>query len=93
MDGSVRSASIARATIGLCRDLGLDVTAEGVERLEQLTMLLPYRSITLQGYLLARPVSREGLLPLLGKLPEHCQELVRQAQKSAPQVPVLRLAN
>jgi EAL domain-containing protein (putative c-di-GMP-specific phosphodiesterase class I) len=74
----------------LCRDLGLEVTAEGVERLEQLSMLLPNRTITLQGYLLARPVSREELLPLLRKLPDHCQELVRLSQKVSP---VLRLAN
>ena len=93
MDGSVRSASIARATIGLCRDLGLEVTAEGVERLEQFAMLLPNRTITLQGYLLARPVPREELLPLLKKMPEHCQELVRLSQKVSPQAPVLRLAN
>ena len=93
MDGSVRSASIARATIGLCRDLGLEVTAEGVERLEQLTMLLPNRTITLQGYLLARPVPREELLLLIKRLPEHCQELVRLSQKGSSQAPVLRIAN
>jgi diguanylate cyclase (GGDEF)-like protein len=92
MDGSVRSASIARATIGLCRDLGLEVTAEGVERLEQLSMLLPYRNISLQGYLLARPVARDELLPLLGRLPQHCQELVALAKKLAPQAPAIRLA-
>ena len=93
MDGSVRSASIARATIGLCRDLGLEVTAEGVERLEQLAMLLPHRAISLQGYLLGRPVPRGELLPMLAKLPEQCQELVKQAQKGSFQAPVLRLAN
>jgi diguanylate cyclase (GGDEF)-like protein len=92
VDGSARSASIARATIGLCRDLGLEVTAEGVERLEQLSVLLPYRSISLQGYLLARPVPRDELLLLLAKLPQHCQELVRQSQKTN-QGPALRLAN
>jgi diguanylate cyclase (GGDEF)-like protein len=92
MDGSVRSASIARATIGLCRDLGLEVTAEGVERLEQLAMLLPYRNISLQGYLLARPVARDELLPLLARLPEHCQELVALAKKLAPPAPTIRLA-
>ena len=92
IDGGVRSASIARATIGLCRDLGLEVTAEGVERLEQLAMLLPHRMLTLQGYLLARPVSRDELLPLLEKIPGHCQELVRQTQKLSSHVPGLRLA-
>jgi EAL domain-containing protein (putative c-di-GMP-specific phosphodiesterase class I) len=92
MDGSVRSASIARATIGLCRDLGLEVTAEGVERLEQLAMLLPYRNISLQGYLLARPVARDELLPLLERLPRHCHDLVALAKKLAPQAPAIRLA-
>ena len=59
MDSSARSASIARATIGLCGDLGLEVTAEGVERLEQFTALLGYRSMSMQGYLLAP--ARRGL--------------------------------
>ena len=65
----------------MCRDLGLEVTAEGVERLEQLSMLLPYRNISLQGYLLARPVVARDLLPLLERLPALCQELNQAAQK------------
>ena len=92
MDGSVRSASIARATIGLCRDLGLEVTAEGVERLEQFAALRAYRNISLQGYLLARPVCREELLPLLERLPKHCQDLVRLSRELTPQAPAIRLA-
>ena len=92
MDGSARSASIARATIGLCRDLGLEVTAEGVERLEQFAALRTYRNISLQGYLLARPVCREELLPLLERLPQHCQDLVRLSRELTPQAPAVRLA-
>jgi len=92
MDGSMRSASIARATIGLCRDLGLEVTAEGVERLEQFAALRSYRNISLQGYLLARPVCRDELLPLLERLPQHCEALVRLSQELAPQTPAIRLA-
>ena len=65
IDDGARSASIARATIALCRGLGLEVTAEGVERVEQLAMLLPHRAISLQGYLFSRPVSARHLLPLL----------------------------
>ncbi len=76
MDSNPRSASIARATIGLCSELGLKVTAEGVERLEQFTALLGYPGMSLQGYLLGRPVARDGLLTLLEQTPAHCQELV-----------------
>jgi diguanylate cyclase (GGDEF)-like protein len=79
IDDSARSASIARATIALCRGLGLEVTAEGVERIEQLAMLLPNRGISLQGYLFSRPVSASDLLPLLERLPAHSQELKQTA--------------
>ncbi|HET7811552.1 MAG TPA: EAL domain-containing protein [Steroidobacteraceae bacterium] len=81
IDDNLRAASIARATIGLCRSLGLEVTAEGVERIEQLAMLLPHRAITLQGYLFSRPVAAGDLLPLLQRLPTHCQELRQFAEK------------
>jgi diguanylate cyclase (GGDEF)-like protein len=81
IDDSARSASIARATIALCRSLGLEVTAEGVERVEQFAMLLPHPAISLQGYLFSRPVSAANLLPLLEKLPAHCRELRQSAQK------------
>ena len=85
IDDNERSASIARATIALCRGLGLEVTAEGVERVEQLAMLLPHRTLSLQGYLFSRPVSEAGLLPLLERLPALCQELKQTAQKLSPQ--------
>jgi len=81
IDDSARCASIARATIGLCRGLGLDVTAEGVERLEQFAMLLPHRAISLQGYLFSRPVPKDELLPLLKRLPVRCQELLELSQQ------------
>ena len=83
IDDSARSASIARATIALCRSLGLEVTAEGVERIEQLAMLLPHPAISLQGYLISRPVPANNLLTLLEQLPAHCQEL-RQTVKKLP---------
>lgn len=81
IDDSPRAASIARATIALCRGLGLEVTAEGVERLEQFATLLPHRALMLQGYLFSRPVSADELLRLLGSLPARCQELFQQSQK------------
>jgi diguanylate cyclase (GGDEF)-like protein len=76
IDTSERSAAIARAIIGLCQGLGLEVTAEGIERPEQFVLLLGHRTMSLQGYLLARPVSRDELLPLLPKVSQRCQELV-----------------
>jgi EAL domain-containing protein (putative c-di-GMP-specific phosphodiesterase class I) len=76
MDSSARSASIARATIGLCTELGLEVTAEGVERIEQFSALLGFGPISLQGYLLAKPICGELLLASLKRVPPHCQELV-----------------
>ena len=85
IDDNARAASIGRATIALCRGLGLEVTAEGVERVEQLAMLLPQRGISLQGYLFSRPVAAADLLPLLGRLPAHCQELKQAAAKLPPQ--------
>ena len=86
IDDGARSASIARAMIALCRSLGLEVVAEGVERVEQLAMLLPHPSISLQGYLFSRPVSANSLLPLLEQLPAHCRQLKQTAQKLQAQM-------
>jgi len=81
IDESARSASIVRATIALCSGLGLEITAEGVERIEHFAMLLPHRAVSLQGYLFSRPVSANDLLPLLERLPDQCRELRQTAQK------------
>jgi EAL domain-containing protein (putative c-di-GMP-specific phosphodiesterase class I) len=53
IDTSIRSASIARAIIDLCAGLSLDVTAEGIERPQQLAWLLNSPELTVQGYLFA----------------------------------------
>jgi EAL domain-containing protein (putative c-di-GMP-specific phosphodiesterase class I) len=68
---SRRSAAIARSLVGLCHNLGLEVTAEGVECIEQFEMLAELKPIYLQGYLLARPVSEFELLNLNALLPDH----------------------
>ena len=84
MDSNPRSASIARATIGLCSELGLEVTAEGVERPEQFSALLEYRPMSIQGYLLARPVPRDAVPALLLELPAACEELVLAVRPPTP---------
>jgi EAL domain-containing protein (putative c-di-GMP-specific phosphodiesterase class I) len=90
IEDGARSASIARATIALCRSLGLEVTAEGVERLEQFAMLLTHGAISLQGFLFARPVAANDLLPLIQRLPAQCRELAHGAQKLPPSKFALR---
>jgi EAL domain-containing protein (putative c-di-GMP-specific phosphodiesterase class I) len=73
---SARSAAIARALVGLCHSIGLEVTAEGIECSEQLTLLADLTPIYLQGYLLARPVSADKLLPVMAGLPNHMASLL-----------------
>ncbi len=50
IDQRSRSLAIARAIIALCRDLNLELTAEGVERPEQLALLSSEPGLNLQGY-------------------------------------------
>jgi diguanylate cyclase (GGDEF)-like protein len=56
IDTNPRSAAIARSIVALCHGLGLNVVAEGVERPAQLGVLAQYGPVSVQGYLLARPV-------------------------------------
>lgn len=73
---SVRSAAIARAIVSLCHNIGLEVTAEGIECREQLMMLSAMAPISLQGYLLARPVSAEQVLSTLAALPDRLESIL-----------------
>jgi diguanylate cyclase (GGDEF)-like protein len=74
IDSRDRSLSIARSIISLCRGLGLQVTAEGVERPTQLALLAREGDITVQGYLLSRPIPEAQWLELLPRLPGAVQE-------------------
>lgn len=73
---SARSLAIARAIIGLCHSLNLEVTAEGIENPDQLHELMRMPPMTLQGYLLSRPTSAEKLLEVIDEMPEHMQTLL-----------------
>ena len=72
IDTSARSAAIARAIIDLCAGLELEVTAEGIERPQQLAWLLGSRGMFVQGYLLSDAVPFADLLrvraSLVGKI-------------------------
>jgi diguanylate cyclase (GGDEF)-like protein len=96
IDISPRSAAIAHAIIAMCQGLGLDITAEGIERPEQFAMLLEHRGMYLQGYLLARPTSRDELIPSIAHVAQRVQELMLQLPLEKSNVidlmnPVLRV--
>ncbi len=58
-------AAIVKATIGLARDLGLDLIAEGVETEEQAKLLAAWGCTHAQGFYFSRPLSVEDLTSLL----------------------------
>jgi EAL domain-containing protein (putative c-di-GMP-specific phosphodiesterase class I) len=90
IDSSARSQAVTRAIITLCQSLGLEVTAEGVERPAQLAWLLGYPGMHLQGYLLSTPVPESDLHSVVTSMPAHMDALL---QDSLPgnAVPLARL--
>ncbi|CUT11330.1 diguanylate cyclasephosphodiesterase GGDEF EAL domains with PASPAC sensors [Bradyrhizobium sp.] len=58
-------AAIVKSVIGLARDLRIGVVAEGVETADQLEYLRQIGCDEVQGYLISRPVSADGVLALL----------------------------
>lgn len=58
-------AAIVKSVIGLARDLQIGVVAEGVETADQLECLRQISCDEVQGYLISRPVSANGVLALL----------------------------
>jgi diguanylate cyclase (GGDEF)-like protein len=79
IDTSARSQAITRAIIALCQSLGLEITAEGVEREQQLSWLLGYPAMHVQGFLLCDPVAEADLLRVLTATPARMEALLRQA--------------
>ncbi len=98
VDTSRRSAAIVRSIIGLCHSLGLQVTAEGVERPAQLGAVLNDRGVQVQGFLISRPLSASSVTPFLLETQSHLQQLVlsaptpQQEIESSGRLRVLRLA-
>jgi diguanylate cyclase (GGDEF)-like protein len=57
---------VVRAILGLCRDLGIRTTAEGVETADQLAILVAEGCSELQGYLFSRPRPASHIAELIG---------------------------
>lgn len=83
IDRRSRSLAIARAIIALCRDLDLQVTAEGIERPEQLSLLSSEPGLYLQGYLLSSPLEAGAIPTSVTTMPEHLQSLLLTMPASA----------
>ncbi len=60
---------IVRAIIGLCHDLGVSTTAEGVETREQLRVLRDEMASEGQGYYFAKPMPAAQIPAFLGRAP------------------------
>jgi diguanylate cyclase (GGDEF)-like protein len=76
IDSNARSAAITAALITLCEGLGLEVTAEGVERPPQFRALAGNRALYLQGYLISRPVEADEILHLKTRMPQLMHDLL-----------------
>lgn len=83
MDTNANNAAIVRSTIELGRNLGLDVTAEGVETHETWQRLVELGCDYAQGYLLGRPEPAAT-----------CEREIREhlAHRRFSRVPMLALA-
>jgi EAL domain-containing protein (putative c-di-GMP-specific phosphodiesterase class I) len=62
---SAEAASIVKLILGLSRDFGSEVIAEGVETQEQLNKLRDMNCADVQGYYFSRPVSAVAMAHLL----------------------------
>ncbi|MCP4658408.1 MAG: EAL domain-containing protein, partial [bacterium] len=61
MSSDQENLEIVRAIVALAHNLGLKVTAEGVETVEQLAQLRALGCEYAQGYLFAKPLSPEAV--------------------------------
>ena len=84
VDSNPRAASIAHAMIALCRGLGLQVTVEGVERASQLDFLAGRGELSVQGFLIARPMDADGVLESVGRMGPRIRALLDAGERGRP---------
>ncbi len=78
-----RARAIVRATIALCKDLRIEVVAEGVETLEQLILLRDAHCTEVQGFLCGRPQAAALIPSVLATMPARLAGLTRQGSSAA----------
>ena len=84
IDTSPRSAAIAHSIIGLSRNLGLQVTIEGVERPAQLDFLAACGEVSVQGFLISRPVESSLIIELVRGMRSRLDGLLEAAASARP---------
>jgi EAL domain-containing protein (putative c-di-GMP-specific phosphodiesterase class I) len=67
--------------IQLCRNLGLQVTIEGVERSSQLDFLAACGEVSVQGFLVARPAEESAVIDLVRETRAHLDALLQAAER------------
>lgn len=82
VDTNARSAAIARSIIILCRSLGLQVTAEGIERPAQLDFLADGGDVSVQGYYIERPAAASEVLGLVSAMPARMKMLLGLGERA-----------
>ena len=65
--------AIVKAVSGLCADLSMSLTVEGVETPEQLEILRGLGTTDIQGYYFSRPVTNDRILAMLEKQAGHAR--------------------
>ena len=73
---SPRAESLARSIIGVCHNLGLGVTVEGIERPEQLIWLSGCGPVHAQGFLIAKPMAAAYVPGFARRSAQHLRELL-----------------
>ena len=68
--------------IHLCRNLGLQVTIEGVERPAQLDFLSICGELSVQGFLLAEAVEQQAVIGVVQFMPERLELLLQAATQN-----------
>jgi diguanylate cyclase (GGDEF)-like protein len=84
IDTSPRSAAIVHSIIGLSRNLGLQVTIEGVERPAQLDFLAACGEVSVQGFLVAAPSEESVVIGLVQDMRNRLDDLLGQAERQRP---------
>ncbi|HEY5807484.1 MAG TPA: EAL domain-containing protein, partial [Povalibacter sp.] len=86
IDTGARSPAIVRSIIGLSHSLGLQVTAEGVERLSQIRQLSNDRGVHLQGFLISRPLVAAAVPVFAASSQIYLAQLRESLMLSAPDI-------